>query len=69
MTMDELTMDELKIAALLYCERTNQAPDELILDALTMEKTLPRWEKIRDHMLSRQIEAQCMADVMTGTVV
>ena len=63
-----LTMEQLEKAARLYCKRTGQDPDELILDALTMEKTLPRWEKIRDRMAGYQFEMQAMADVATPPI-
>ena len=59
-----LTMGQLEKAAKLYCHRTKQNPDELILDAITMKKTLPRWEKIRDRMASNQCETQAMVDVL-----
>lgn len=61
-----LTEDQLEKAARLYCNRTRQNPDELILDALTMKKTLPRWEKIRDRMASNQCEMQAMSDVVAN---
>lgn len=63
--MTMLSMNQLTRAARLYCEGIRKDPDELILDALTMEKTLPRWEKIRDRMVSNQFEAAIMRQVLS----
>ena len=58
-----LTMNQIERAARLYCAHIGIDADELILDALTMEKSLPRWRSIRDQMASDQLRMRFMHKV------
>lgn len=66
--MSLTTMDQFEEAARLYCARIEMPPDELIFDALTLEVSLPRWQRIRDDMMATHWKMQAMAEVAAKTV-